>query len=292
MNRLPDMSKTISIWTICSTSSNRGGNEMRTARQIMEGFFLALQFFTIIPIHREIPIDEKRIKFAVLSLPMIGFFIGLTGSLIMYMAKSWTTLSNWACALFLLFYFVAITGGIHLDGFTDTADAYFSFRDKEKRLKIMEDPRVGTFGVLALLFLSAFRFLFMAEIIGAIDNFWFAMFIPFFSRLIVCALMIDGPGMAKREGLGYLFAKTLAKKDFAVLIGYLLCFFIAVPMIPGLPAVYLLMALSSIFLYMYARRFFLQSFGGLTGDSFGAVIEGSETVLWMVTWLLLLYVMG
>lgn len=113
-----------------------------------------------------------------------------------------------------------------------------------------------------------------------------------FSRLIVCALMIDGPGMAKREGLGYLFAKTLAKKDFAVLIGYLLCFFIAVPMIPGLPAVYLLMALSSIFLYLYARRFFLQSFGGLTGDSFGAVIEGSETVLWMVTWLLLLYVMG
>nr|WP_165381909.1 adenosylcobinamide-GDP ribazoletransferase [Aeribacillus pallidus] len=105
---------------------------MRTARQMTEGFFLALQFFTIIPIHREIPIDEKRIKFAVLSLPMIGFFIGLTGSLIMYMAKSWTPLSNWACALFLLFYFVAITGGIHLDGFTDTADAYFSFRDKEK----------------------------------------------------------------------------------------------------------------------------------------------------------------
>lgn len=156
------------------------GNEMRTARQIMEGFFLALQFFTIIPVQKEFAIDEKRLKFAVLSMPMIGAFIGLTGSLIMYMAKFWTPLSNWACALFLLFYFVAITGGIHLDGFTDTADAYFSYRDKEKRLKIMEDPRVGTFGVLALLFLSAFRFLFMAEIIGAIDNFWFAVFIPFF----------------------------------------------------------------------------------------------------------------
>ncbi|KZM53667.1 adenosylcobinamide-GDP ribazoletransferase [Aeribacillus pallidus] len=261
---------------------------MKSLKMMVYGFFFSVQFFTIIPVRREFPVDEKRLKIAVLSLPVLGLLIGCLGSLLLFLLKSWTPLSDVAVTFFLFFYFIAITGGIHLDGFTDTLDAYFSYRDKEKRLEIMKDPRVGTFGVLSLIFLLSFRFLFIFETTAGNLDILFVMLIPFFSRLISCLLMILGPGMAKQEGLGYLFSNALSKKDVIVLIVYLLLLlFIFHHYTPLL----LMLTVSAFFLYLVLKRFFLRTFGGLTGDAIGAAIEGSETVLWMMLWLLHLFAM-
>ena len=60
-----------------------------------------------------------------------------------------------AAKLFLLFVIpLIITGGIHLDGFMDTADAFHSFGDREKKLKILSDPHIGAFAVIRVLILS------------------------------------------------------------------------------------------------------------------------------------------
>lgn len=152
----------------------------------------------------------------------------------------------------------------------------------------MKDPRVGTFGVLSLIFLLSFRFLFIFETTAGNLDILFVMLIPFFSRLISCLLMILGPGMAKQEGLGYLFSNALSKKDVIVLIVYLLLLlFIFHHYTPLL----LMLTVSAFFLYLVLKRFFLRAFGGLTGDAIGAAIEGSETVLWMMLWLLHLFAM-
>ena len=53
---------------------------------------------------------------------------------------------------------VMITGAFHEDGLADTADSLGGYTP-ERRLEIMKDSRVGTFGVLALVFLSWFAWL-------------------------------------------------------------------------------------------------------------------------------------
>lgn len=45
---------------------------------------------------------------------------------------------------------VAVTGGIHLDGFADTIDAVSSYKDREKKLEILKDPHTGAFAVIGL----------------------------------------------------------------------------------------------------------------------------------------------
>ena len=45
---------------------------------------------------------------------------------------------------------IVISGGLHLDGLADTFDALFSYRDRERTLAIMKDPRLGTSGAIGL----------------------------------------------------------------------------------------------------------------------------------------------
>ncbi|MGM2749804.1 adenosylcobinamide-GDP ribazoletransferase, partial [Bacillus cereus group sp. Bce010] len=60
-------------------------------------------------------------------------------------------------ALVLLSLWVAISGGLHLDGVMDLADALGSNQPVARRWEIMKDPVVGSFGMLALVFLLAWK---------------------------------------------------------------------------------------------------------------------------------------
>src|SRR5699024_4687808 len=99
-----------------------------------------------------------------------------------------------------------LSGGIHLDGWIDMSDALFSYQNKQKRLLIMEDQQVGAFGVLGLLFICVFKFLFIYEIISISDSsiYIYIVFIPFISRLFtgLGLLLIN---TTKKTGLGYLY---------------------------------------------------------------------------------------
>src|SRR5699024_11219623 len=82
-------------------------------------------------------------------------------------------LSDIAITLIFITFTIILTCGIHLDGWIYASDAFFSYRDVKKRLQIMEDPRVGAFGVLGLLFLLSFKFLFIFEIVANYQSYFF-----------------------------------------------------------------------------------------------------------------------
>src|SRR5699024_12026392 len=92
----------------------------------------------------------------------------------------YTLLSDLAITLIFITFTIILTGGIHLDGWIDASDAFFSYRDVKKRLHIMEDPRVGAFGVFGLLFLLSFRFLFFFEIVSNYQCYFFFYCVFFF----------------------------------------------------------------------------------------------------------------
>ena len=69
-------------------------------------------------------------------------------------------------AVFIVLTGIVLTGGLHLDGWADTGDAFFSYRDREKRLEILEDPRLGAFGTMALVFLIVVKIALFNELLS------------------------------------------------------------------------------------------------------------------------------
>jgi len=122
---------------------------MKTIR----GFLIAVQFLTAIPIHKHLPMDREDIERSIRAFPLLGFVQGCLYSSFLFCLVEWTPFSPLAAAFLLWLFTMVLTGGIHLDGWMDVTDAYFSYQQKEKRLEVMKDPRIGAFGVLSVILL-------------------------------------------------------------------------------------------------------------------------------------------
>lgn len=260
---------------------------------IWYGFLINLQFFTIIPIRKEIQMTKRNLSSMIITLPMLGLFIGIIYAFTLASLTQFTNLSNLALTFILMAIMMILTGGIHVDGWIDTSDAFFSYQDKPNRLKIMEDPRIGAFGVLGLLFLLVFKFLFIYEILSHQEPYLFIyiVFIPFFSRMLTgIGLILIKP--AKKSGLGYLF-----KAENPQILNFYLIYLIPIVIILGIYnllylTVFIILLILIGILHLLFKRFFMRQFGGLTGDLSGASIEGTELILWLLMWLLHYYVTG
>lgn len=252
------------------------------------GLLIAFQFFTIIPIRKNFPLDDKRLAGAVASLPLVGAFIGGVGSLILWFLHTFTDLSPLFMSLLFFFSFFVMTGGIHLDGWVDMSDGYFSYRERSRRLEIMKDPRVGTFGVVSLLFLLAFKWVFSYEIIEDLSNDTLLLFalVPFLSRLVMGGILLHSP-LAKNEGLAALFQQA-ASKTIWIYYGIYIFLFVLVITLTSVnlivPIAFLFVGSVVCFVGFY--NFCKRAFGGITGDTLGATVEGTEALLWMIIWLL------
>src|SRR5690625_1155213 len=142
---------------------------------------LNLQFLSIIPFPMEIPIEKKNVERAVQTFPILGLIQGAIYAGSFYFLIEWTPFSFLATAFIIWLLFIILTGGLHLYGWMDSSDAYFSYRKKEERLRIMEDSNIGAFGVLSVIVLLAARFLFIYEVILMANSltFFLLFFIPF-----------------------------------------------------------------------------------------------------------------
>src|SRR5699024_11582830 len=110
--------------------------------------------------------NKRNLTGMIMTLPLFGLFIGVIFAFVLAGLTEYTLLSDLAIILIFITFTIILTGGIHLDGCIDASDAFFSYRDVKKRIQIMEDPRVGEFGVFGLLFLLLFKFLFIFEIVS------------------------------------------------------------------------------------------------------------------------------
>jgi adenosylcobinamide-GDP ribazoletransferase len=87
---------------------------------------------------------------SVWAWPVVGVVVGLVGAA--GYALAWRLgLLSWLCGLVAVLAMVIATGGFHEDGLADTADGIGGGVSPEKRLLIMKDSRIGSFGALALI---------------------------------------------------------------------------------------------------------------------------------------------
>ncbi|WP_107950427.1 adenosylcobinamide-GDP ribazoletransferase [Lysinibacillus parviboronicapiens] len=251
-------------------------------KNIWHSILLAFQFFTVLPVHKEIPLSKVTITGMFACLPWIGALMGTVVAAIIFSLTQWTASSDMLLAFAIVASFALFTGGLHLDGFIDMGDAYFSYRDREKRLEILDDPRVGAFGVLAVLFLILGKMIVLHELFAQEKlSLWMLVFIPFLTR-VGMSFYFMSLNCSKEKGLAYFFKTHLQQG--------LLTSFMFITLVIALSGMFFVTGFSIVpvilvavlaIAFMVFRQFTRRNFGGVSGDLLGASIEGMEVVLWM-----------
>jgi len=251
---------------------------------MMRGVFLALQFFTIFPINKELNMDRKSVTMMFTALPWIGGAFGLITSIV------WWYLD--ASPLFLAFTIVLLSiilsGGLHLDGYADTCDAFFSYRNQDKRHEILADPRIGAFGTMALLFFIVGKIVLLAEIITQDGMTWqWIVVIPFLARAGMVYFFIITP-QARNKGLAAFFKNRFDQRMLLITTFTSIAIGVGFMVMVGGNIVVVSFSLIALFICAHAYKIWTKKhFGGVTGDLSGAFVEGMEVVLWLLIFILL-----
>lgn len=246
-------------------------------------FLLAFQFLTIIPLKRMHNVSEKDIGSSTVFFPIVGAAQGgmLTASAMVLTKVFPVELTNGLIVLLL----VIITGGLHLDGLADTFDAIASRGNRDKKLAIMKDSSVGPFGVMAIVFAILLKYLSLNVLFhnSSLVTFYLSLFLlPVFSRWAMVPAIYHCKS-ARQDGLGRIFIEHTGIKEIITATGLVLLISFVALLITGrgsqLSAFGFQLLSGLLVLYVFclaAVRFSNKTFGGMTGDTFGAVSEISE----------------
>ena len=166
---------------------------------------------------------------------------------------------------------VILTGGLHLDGLMDTCDGLFGSSTRERRLEIMHDSRVGSFGVLAGICMLLLKFTLFASL--AVHALPLALLIALPSARWAMVVALRVFPVARATGLGAAFHHAITTKRLLVTGIISLLIVVIAGQLFGL-FVLVVATVTSLLLGFWMTR----SLGGLTGDTYGAIEEVSEGV--------------
>lgn len=248
----------------------------------MSGILLALQFFTAIPVKKELPLGRKEVTAMYVALPFVGAAIGLAMYAVSVLMLDVAQVGPLLAAVFVLLAGIILTGGLHLDGWADTGDAFFSYRDRAKRLEILDDPRLGAFGTMALVLLIVVKIALFHEIlVRGTGHLALFIVIPFLARAGL-NVYFTTVGLAKDTGIAHFFKEKMVGNVVVVCsVATSAAVLVAVGLLMNsllLPIG--LFAVLAVALVVF-RSWSLKHFGGVSGDLCGAFIEGTEALLWM-----------
>lgn len=179
-------------------------------------------------------------------------------------------------SLIVIFIFICITAGLHLDGFADTIDGLYGGKDKEEILAIMRDNHIGSMGVIGIIFIILFKVVFLSEVWREGGRYAVAKVIllfPVIGRWSMVGAAWLMPYARSGEGIGEAFAREVTVREWIFSTLLMICitsFILKRCVFLFLPLVFL----TSFMLLQYFRR----RVGGVTGDIFGAINELVEVI--------------
>jgi len=233
-------------------------------------FLIALQFLTALPIRIKEPPDNTTMGHSLLYYPLVGLLLGLILATLGWFGSEMPARLH---AAVVLAFWVALTGALHLDGLADSADAWLGgLGDRQKTLAIMKDPYCGPAAVVTLVLVLLIKFTALEHLIMTTN--WEALALtPVLGRTVLVLLFLTTP-YVRPNGLGSLLAKHFPRRAGVVT---LLLTLVAVPLFIGIAAFWLLFTVAGIFFAL--RALMLRRIGGTTGDTAGAMVEITETIM-------------
>lgn len=114
----------------------------------MRSLILAIQFLTRLPTPPLKTFDPAWLADAARWFAPVGL---LVGAIVWLAVLAGSLVDPWLAALAGLLAWLWVTGGLHIDGLADLADAQgAAHRSRERFLEVLKDPHLGSFGVLSL----------------------------------------------------------------------------------------------------------------------------------------------
>jgi adenosylcobinamide-GDP ribazoletransferase len=231
---------------------------------------LALSFFTRLPVKP--PADAGNLAEAARAFPLAGLAIGLVGSLIYFLAME-LGLSGLLAALLAVAATVIAGGALHEDGLADFADMLGVRGDRARKLSIMRDSRIGSYGVLALGFCVAIK---VGALVGLGEPRLVAGALVashVMGRAVLPVIMRSLP-MARSDGLAHGAGKPTSAGMYQALgLGLLIAAFACGP---GPALVSLVVSVAAAYLVSEIAR---RQIGGYTGDVLGAAQEAAQLAI-------------
>jgi adenosylcobinamide-GDP ribazoletransferase len=236
-------------------------------------FVLIYGFLTRLPVPDRPATAPAGLARALRLAPLVGLVVGVVGALVGWIAMNGLGLPPWPTALLILAATIWITGALHEDGLADVADGWGGAAERSRKLAIMRDSRIGTYGVLAVVLSIGLRAAALAalatpEAMGA------ALIAAHgLSRgLLSPAMLVLVP--ARDDGLAGTAGRP-APPDALTGLGLgLLLAVLAVGLALGL-GFWLVAAAAAALTGLIAQR----QIGGYTGDVLGAVQQAAEVAV-------------
>ena len=229
------------------------------------GLIIALQFLTRLPTPRLA--SEEPLARGALYVPLVGLLLGALLALAVWTGSQ---IGPWIGALAGLILWIWATGGIHLDGLGDVADALAAAHKRPERFReVLADPHAGSFAVIAIALQIATKLVLLAALAER-AGFAALLLVPAWARW--GALVWSWVVPPLKEGLARAFAGGAGGLAIGLwgtaLVGASLW------VAPLLASAVLVVALGA----WYGRR----HLPGVNGDCLGAGVEVSESLLLVI----------
>jgi adenosylcobinamide-GDP ribazoletransferase len=244
-------------------------------KSLIESFKTAISMYSIIPVRfREW--NDNNLKYIMNFFPFVGVFCSI-GLILVYFLSSFSGFNNFLFGVLAVLINILITGGIHLDGFCDTADAVFSRRDKETKLKILKDPHCGPFAIFAIIMVILLQTASFSEIYSITDNSAIAIIcFGYVISRILSAISVLYFEIAPTSSLVKTFGENSAPKSKIAIIAELIIVSVVFILFFRIKAIFMLAISALLFLYYFKMQ--KKSFGGTTGDIAGYFLVLCETI--------------
>lgn len=242
---------------------------------IKDSFLSTLVFLTRFPVKLKFNYIAKSDN--MIFFPLIGVIIGSLVLLTTYISN--LIFGAHIASVLGVLSLVLITGGLHLDGLSDSFDGLFSYRDKDRIIEIMKDSRIGAMGVLAVVFLLILKIAFFEFCINS-NQIFLLMMVPIMGRISLIIICYKAIPLNKSK-MGEPFIGKLSKfKYYAIIIFYGVIMEVAMYLLYGsIFAVSLGFTFLVIFcLVKKMRNFVYEKIDGISGDILGATCEIVETI--------------
>ncbi|MFC4932022.1 adenosylcobinamide-GDP ribazoletransferase [Massilia sp. GCM10023247] len=242
-------------------------------------FFIALQFFTRLPIPRWVGFQPEWLHHASRYFPLVGCVVGVGAAAVYALAA--LVLPAPVAAVLSTAASIYLTGAFHEDGFADTCDGFGGGLTRERVLEIMKDSRVGAYGAIGIVCMLGIKCTALAMLPPASAIAALLIAHPL-SRLAATAL-IWRMDYARDEGKSKPMAQQMSGVEFAIaaLTALLPGALLAAAGQVTLPALSAGVAAAGVAALWLARTFQAR-IGGYTGDCLGAVQQVAEVAVYLV----------
>jgi adenosylcobinamide-GDP ribazoletransferase len=234
------------------------------ARRQIDIFLAAVMFLTRLPVGRFHQFREEDLATSTLYFPVVGALIGLAGGLALLASA---VMPSFVAVLISMLVTICLTGGLHEDGLADSADGLIGGLDLPRRLEIMKDSRIGTYGALALWFSLTAKLVLVQSLLAVnlLTAVRASVVAHCLGRTATVALLAGLPYVRAEYSKSSPFGNKVTLRQLAIVLLFSTILSLLLLRLQGVLCVAVAIAVT-----LLCGLYFKSKIGGITGDCLGA----------------------